>query len=117
VTFKQGEEHPFLGRDLTEPKDFSEHTAQVIDEEVERIVHDMEKKAREVLEPNRDKLDAIAKALMEHETLENKDIDEILGQDHDPQPEESQGPHQSKVFRLSNGDKIQSPKHEVRKRE
>jgi len=78
VTFKQGEEHPFLGRELTEPKDFSEHTAQVIDEEVERIVHHMEKKAWEVLEPNRYKLDAIAKALMEHETLENKDIDEIL---------------------------------------
>ncbi|MEJ2726313.1 MAG: ATP-dependent zinc metalloprotease FtsH, partial [Deltaproteobacteria bacterium] len=65
MTFKQGEEHPFLGRELTEPKDFSEHTAQVIDEEVQRIVHDMEKKAREVLEPNRDKLDAIAKALFE----------------------------------------------------
>jgi cell division protease FtsH len=89
VTFKQGEEHPFLGRELTEPKDFSEHTAQVIDEEVERIVHDMEKKAREVLEPNRDKLAAIAEALMKHETLENKDIDEILERAHEPQPNPS----------------------------
>ena len=86
VTFKQGEEHPFLGRELTEPKNFSEHTAQVIDEEVERIVHDMEKQAREVLAPNRDKLDAIAEALMEHETLENKDIDEILRHPLDPKP-------------------------------
>jgi cell division protease FtsH len=85
MTFKQGEEHPFLGRELTEPKDFSEHTAQVIDEEVQRIVHDMEKKAREVLEPNRDKLDAIAKALIKHETLENKDIDEILERTQQPE--------------------------------
>jgi cell division protease FtsH len=90
MTFKKGEEHPFLGRELTEPKDFSEHTAQVIDEEVQRIIDDMEKKARELLDPNRDKLDAIAEALIKHETLENKDVDEILAHMQHSKPHSSQ---------------------------
>ncbi len=49
VTFQQGEPHPFLGRELTQTKDFSEHTARLIDEEIQKIVGGMEQKAEETL--------------------------------------------------------------------
>ncbi len=78
VMFKQGEEHPFLGRELTEAKDFSEHTAQIIDEEIHKIVRGMEEKAKNVLKENRTKLDALAEALLENETLEKSQVDWIL---------------------------------------
>ena len=38
VAFRHGEEHPFLGREIAQPRDFSEHTAQIIDEEIRAIV-------------------------------------------------------------------------------
>ncbi len=78
VMFKQGEEHPFLGRELTEAKDFSEHTAEIIDEEIHDIVENMEKKAIEILSENRTILDALAEGLLENETLEKNQIDWIL---------------------------------------
>jgi len=78
VTFRMGEQHPFLGRELSEPKDFSEHTAQLIDEEVHRIITDMEKKAQETLSDHREKLDALAEQLLRHETLNKADVDDIL---------------------------------------
>lgn len=93
VTFKQGEEHPFLGRELTEPKDFSEHTAQVIDEEVQGILRDLERKAEGVLKPNRDKLDALANGLIEHETLDKKEVDELLGLTSDGKPKREAKPN------------------------
>ncbi|MCG6973637.1 MAG: ATP-dependent zinc metalloprotease FtsH [Desulfobacterales bacterium] len=78
VTFRMGEQHPFLGRELTEPRDFSEYTARLIDEEVHRIITDMEKKSQETLLDHRGKLDALAEQLLRHETLNKEDVDEIL---------------------------------------
>ena len=79
VTFRQGETHPFLGREIAEQKDFSEETARLIDEEVRGIIQGMEEKARKILESNRDKLDALARGLLEHETLSREEIDDLLG--------------------------------------
>jgi cell division protease FtsH len=78
VTFKHGEPHPFLGRELTEEKDFSEQTARRIDEEIAKIIGDMEKKARKTLSAHRDRLDALAEELLEKETLSRADIDRVL---------------------------------------
>lgn len=78
VVFKKGEPHPFLGRELAEDKDYSEHTARVIDEEIKKLILGMEEKAREVLENNPTQLDALAAALLEHETLARTAIDEVL---------------------------------------
>jgi cell division protease FtsH len=79
VTFRQGEEHVFLGRELTEQKDFSEYTARIIDEEIQHIVHTMQDKADELLSDNRDKLDILAQALLEHETLAVAEVDRLCG--------------------------------------
>jgi cell division protease FtsH len=79
VTFRQGERHPFLGREIAEQKDFSEHTARLIDEEVQRITREMEAQAESVLRSNRQSLDKIADALLEQETLDNEEVDRLLG--------------------------------------
>ena len=78
VTFKQGETHPFLGREMAEPKDYSEETARIIDDEIRRIITDAEKKAQEVLSGSLEKLDALAEGLLEHETLSREEVEEIL---------------------------------------
>ena len=78
VMFKQGEEHPFLGRELAQQKDFSEHTQQIIDEEIQKILLEMEQKAESLLYDHRTMLDALAEALLENETLDKKQIDWIL---------------------------------------
>jgi cell division protease FtsH len=78
VTFQQGEPHPFLGRELTQDKDFSEHTARLIDEEIQKIVGEMEQKAEETLTNNRYKLEALADGLLNRETLNRDEVDRIL---------------------------------------
>ncbi|MFP4417497.1 MAG: ATP-dependent zinc metalloprotease FtsH [Chitinispirillaceae bacterium] len=81
ATFNQGEEHVFLGREMTQPRDFSEQTARIIDEEIEKLIIEMEERAHNLLKENRDKLDKIARALIENETLEHSEVDAILKAD------------------------------------
>jgi cell division protease FtsH len=78
VTFRLGETHPFLGRELTESRDFSEHTARLIDDEIQSMIRNMEKKAEEILTANRERLDALTEQLVEHETLTKEEVDKIL---------------------------------------
>ncbi|HEX4129420.1 MAG TPA: ATP-dependent zinc metalloprotease FtsH [Pirellulales bacterium] len=79
VAYRTAEEHPFLGREITEQREFSEHTAQVIDEEVSRILHEAADKARRLLGTNRDKLDLLAHKLAEREILDEREIEELIG--------------------------------------
>jgi len=79
VAFRDGEDHPFLGKEMAEPRRFSEHTARVIDEEVVRILREAAEKAAKTLKAHRDKLDALAEGLKREETLDEMEIEEILG--------------------------------------
>jgi cell division protease FtsH len=79
VAFRQGETHPFLGREMAQPKDFSEKTAQLIDEEIRSIIQNMETKAQKVLRAHRKQLDILAQTLHERETLSKEEVDEVLG--------------------------------------
>jgi cell division protease FtsH len=63
MTFSRGEENPFLGRKLAEEKTFSEEMAGLIDREIAAIIGAAEKKADDLIAANRNKLDALAKAL------------------------------------------------------
>ena len=78
VYFKKGEEHMFLGKEIAQAKDYSENTAKIIDEEVQKIVTDMEKRAIDTLKKHRIELDALAHALLENETMEKEEIDWLL---------------------------------------
>ncbi len=66
---KQGQQM-FLGRDLFDEKDYSEETARKIDEEIHNIVHEAYERAKSLLLEHRDKLEALAKRLIEKETLD-----------------------------------------------
>src|SRR5262249_11833645 len=79
VAFRTGEEHPFLGREIYEQREFSEHSARVIDEEVSRILHEADNRAKELLTEHRQKLDALAAALEQREMLDESEVEEILG--------------------------------------
>ncbi|HID78818.1 MAG TPA: ATP-dependent zinc metalloprotease FtsH, partial [Planctomycetaceae bacterium] len=79
VAFRHGEEHPFLGREMAEPREFSEYTARVIDEEISRILRDAESRAEDVLRQHQDKLTTLATALEKEETLEERQIEALIG--------------------------------------
>ncbi|WP_323843802.1 ATP-dependent zinc metalloprotease FtsH [Microbulbifer magnicolonia] len=81
VAFRRGEEHIFLGREMAQQKDFSEHTAEIIDEEIVDLIRGIETGVRELMEKHRGKLDALAKALLEKETLEAAEIQQIIHSD------------------------------------
>jgi len=72
-------EHPFLGRDVYEHREFSERTAQIIDEEVTRILNEAAVRAVKLLSDNRDKLDRLASALETREMLDDTEVAEIIG--------------------------------------
>ncbi len=78
VTFSQSSQHPFLGRDISEPKDFSEYTGRIIDEEVEKIVRGGESEAENMLKENQDKLVRLAQELLAHETLSREEVDRLM---------------------------------------
>ena len=79
VSFKQSEEHPFLGKEMHSYREFSEETARLIDIEVQQIMHDVNDTAVQMLVDYRTQLDALANALLEKENLELDQIIEILG--------------------------------------
>src|SRR5690242_11937944 len=68
----------FLGEDLMHSRDYSDETARVIDEEVERILRDEEDRCRKVLTEYRPGLDVVAQQLLEHETLEGAEVGRLV---------------------------------------
>jgi cell division protease FtsH len=80
VAYHISEDHPFLGREIAQhERQFSEHTAQVIDEEVEKFLHGAEDLAKRTLQQNMAKLTKLAEALREREVLDEKEITELIG--------------------------------------
>lgn len=78
VNLQQGEEHPFLGREMAEPRKFSEHSAQQVDEEISALISRCEQTCIERLQSNFDNLSQLAQALLERETLDNEEVAELL---------------------------------------
>ncbi|MBV9463804.1 MAG: cell division protein FtsH, partial [Verrucomicrobiae bacterium] len=78
VEYSDETDHVFIGREIGRAKEHSEETARLIDNEVKRIIQEQYDRAKHVLEANRDKLELIAKALLEYETLTGKQIKDLL---------------------------------------
>ena len=78
VEYGEHEDYVFLGRELTRNRDYSEATAEEIDREVRRLLDDAYQTAKQTLLANRDNLDAIAKNLLEYETLDGQQIKELI---------------------------------------
>ena len=85
LTFGKKDEQIFLGREIAQHKDYSEKTAVEIDEEVRRLVTEAYVVAKSLLEKNYDILDAFAKTLLEMETMDSPEIDEMIAAVHAPQ--------------------------------
>jgi cell division protease FtsH len=78
LTFGKREEPIFLGREFARQQDYSEETAVLIDAEVKQIVLDCASRARQILEEKIGKLHGVARALLEHESLNGEEIARIL---------------------------------------
>ena len=78
VEYGEHEDYVFLGRDISRARDYSEATAEQIDHEVRRLLDEAYQNAKQTLIANRDKLEVIAKALLEYETLDGLQIKEII---------------------------------------
>ena len=78
MTFSDDDGEVFLGRSVTQHKTVSDETAHLIDEEVRKIVNRNYSRAKEILEENVDKLHAMANALVEYETLDSHQIDDVM---------------------------------------
>lgn len=78
LTFGERDDLIFLGRDLAMHKNFSERTAQLIDEEVKKIILRNYNRAKNLIEENKDKLQAIAQTLLEREVLSSEEIERLI---------------------------------------
>jgi cell division protease FtsH len=80
VAFRDGEEHPFLGKEIvSDQREYSEDTARVIDSEVHRFLVQADQRAVQTLTEHREKLDALTTALVEKESLDIDEITAIIG--------------------------------------
>jgi cell division protease FtsH len=80
-TFGTSQELVFLGREISETRDYSEKIAEEIDEEVRAIIEEAQERARRVLREHRDLLDKVANVLIEIETIEGEKLTQLLNSD------------------------------------
>jgi len=78
VSLGRGEEHPFLGKELAQPKRYSEQMAWLMDQEIRQLMVDAEAKATEILQKGRHTLDRLAEALIKEEVLDKNAVDRII---------------------------------------
>ena len=79
ITFGSSQNHQvFLGRDISKERNYSEEVAYAIDKEVRRLIEEAYKQTEEILNENMEKLHVIANALLERETLEGEELEQLL---------------------------------------
>ena len=87
LTYDEDEDEVFLGRSVTQHKGMSDETYRQIDQEVRRIIDDAYSRATDILETHENKLHMMAEALMKYETIDTRQIDQIMS-DQEPDPPE-----------------------------
>jgi cell division protease FtsH len=122
LAFGKRSEQIFLGREISQHRDFSESTAEMIDQEIKKIIRECQEKAKKLILENQEKFEKIAKYLIERETLNTEEIDLIMKGDELPPLQNNQsGPAQkeegtdkskdkTKNKSLENGGVLQSVK-------
>lgn len=79
VSYKTSEEDPFLGREMHQQRQFSEHTQEMIDGEVSRILNEASKRASDLLMDQRQELETVTRSLLEHEEIGEQEIEDLIG--------------------------------------
>ncbi|MHA5219964.1 ATP-dependent zinc metalloprotease FtsH [Dysosmobacter sp. Phy] len=87
VSFESGHDEVFIGRTMSQGRSYSEAVAAQIDEEVKALVAKAYARCQEILEASRDKLEAVASYLLEHETMEQEEFLAVFGETPKPLPE------------------------------
>ena len=87
VSYKLSDEDPFLGREIHEQRQFSEHTMEVIDSEVSALLHEAEQRADDLLIEYRDQLESLTQRLVEAEELSECQIADVIGPSVHPTPQ------------------------------
>jgi cell division protease FtsH len=90
MVYGENEGEVFLGRSVTQHKNVSEATMQKVDAEIRRLIDEQYALARRLLEENRDKVEAMTKALLEWETIDSEQIDDIMAGNPPRPPKPSQ---------------------------
>jgi cell division protease FtsH len=85
MVYGENEGEVFLGRSITTQKNVSEATMQKVDQEIKRIIDEQYSLARKLIEENRDKVVAMAQSLLEWETLDTEQVEDIM-QGRPPRP-------------------------------
>ena len=80
LAYGKEQEHVFMGRNFGNTRDFSEEIAAEIDKEVKKLVDEQYAEAKALLEENRDMLEFIAKTLLEKETLDEKELEDLMNE-------------------------------------
>jgi cell division protease FtsH len=78
ITLRKADSEVFLGRDISRGQGYSESTAQMIDEEVKRIVRECHEKARSILDKNKKLLDTLAQRLIEKESIDSDELNALF---------------------------------------
>ena len=79
INLGRGEEHPFLGRELAQPKRYSEGMAWLMDREIRKFIEEAQARAEAILSGKRDALDRLAGELIKEESLDREQIEKIIG--------------------------------------
>ena len=79
VDLRESEDHPFLGREMAQPRHYSEHSAEAVDHAVQQLILKAEQQATSTIQKYRATLDKLVAELEEHETLKRDDIEKLLG--------------------------------------
>ena len=85
MVYAENEGEVFLSRSITTQKNVSEATMQKVDQEIRRIIDEQYALARRLIEENRDKVETMAKALLEWETLDTEQVEDVM-QGRPPRP-------------------------------
>ncbi len=78
ISLGRGEEHPFLGRELSAPKHYSDDMAWLMDQEIRKLIVDAEERAEVILSSNKPALERLAEELIKEEILEREDVERII---------------------------------------
>ena len=95
LRYSENEEEIFLGRSVTQHKNVSDHTHEMIDSEVRRLIEEADASARRILTDHSDELEKIAQALLEYETLSGAEVTALLKGEKIIRPDENDTPSDS----------------------
>jgi cell division protease FtsH len=79
VDLRESEEHPFLGREIAQPRRYSEHSAEAVDHAIQTLLREAEQRARTVIRDHKAELERLVNALKEEESLHREQIEQCLG--------------------------------------